>query len=243
MEPSTAQMPKCESELAVEMKTDRWRSRPEMLPSAIPGPGGDEEQKGVVSNWDSLDRKLTNLPPIRTSSSASSMGSLLREGSNKDRLMSYISANMGEGASLELAKHTDGDVKELPGSAHALHPALRGCEKRVLLIDDSVLILRVMKTTVERLGYTVVTAEDGQAGLIEAKRGMFAVVMCDINLPVLNGFEFVQALRDWEKEQGLETRPRQFVFALSGSEFPRDGIGGCAPAIFIFRLRLSQQLN
>ena len=88
----------------------------------------------------------------------------------------------------------------------ALHPSLKGAERRILLIDDSFLILKVMTTTLNRLGFTAVTAEDGQSGLLKAKERMFAAIMCDINLPVLDGFGFVQALREWEREQGPQFR-------------------------------------
>ena len=66
---------------------------------------------------------------------------------------------------------------------------------RILLIEDSKDILFLMKMELEGMGYTVVTARDGAAGLDLAKRERPDLIISDIKMPGLNGVELIKQLR------------------------------------------------
>jgi two-component system chemotaxis response regulator CheY len=67
--------------------------------------------------------------------------------------------------------------------------------KTVLSVDDSASIRQMVKMTLGGAGYNVAEAGDGAAGLTEAKRNKFDVVITDLNMPVMDGFTLVRELR------------------------------------------------
>jgi two-component system NtrC family sensor kinase len=66
---------------------------------------------------------------------------------------------------------------------------------RVLVIDDSSLVLGVMSMTLGAAGFDVETAEDGLRGLELLERFSPHVVVCDMNMPKMNGLEVMEALK------------------------------------------------
>lgn len=66
---------------------------------------------------------------------------------------------------------------------------------RVLLIDDDELITRPLSAALERSGYQVTVAHTGQRGLELALQEPFDVVILDVLLPILDGWQVCQALR------------------------------------------------
>jgi twitching motility two-component system response regulator PilH len=68
---------------------------------------------------------------------------------------------------------------------------------RILIVDDSPTQLGALRRIVEKLGHQVVTAEDGAAGVEAAKRELPDLILMDVVMPNLNGF---QATRTIAKE-------------------------------------------
>jgi len=54
---------------------------------------------------------------------------------------------------------------------------------RMLVVDDELFIRKILETALHRSGYDVVTANDGEAGLEEAKNGKFDYIFLDLLLP------------------------------------------------------------
>ena len=75
---------------------------------------------------------------------------------------------------------------------------------RILIVDDSPSQLIGMRRTVEKLGHQVVTAEDGAAGVETAKRELPDLILMDVVMPNLNGF---QATRTISKEETTKHIP------------------------------------
>jgi CheY-like chemotaxis protein len=80
----------------------------------------------------------------------------------------------------------------------------------VLVIDDEEIIRRTAKSMLERHGYTVVVAEDGQRGLeiFRIVSDKVAAVLLDMTMPVLSGEETFRRLK--------EIRPDVKVLLSSG---------------------------
>ncbi len=51
-----------------------------------------------------------------------------------------------------------------------------------------------MKSTIEKLGHQVVTAEDGSAGVEAARREMPDLILMDVVMPNLNGFQATRTI-------------------------------------------------
>jgi DNA-binding response OmpR family regulator len=67
--------------------------------------------------------------------------------------------------------------------------------RTILLIEDDELIAGLVRLMVERLGHELVWAPDGEAGKQMLETGTADIVILDILLPYLNGFEVLKSLR------------------------------------------------
>jgi twitching motility two-component system response regulator PilH len=65
---------------------------------------------------------------------------------------------------------------------------------RILIVDDSPSQLMGMKRIVEKLGHEAVTAEDGAAGVEMAKAQKPDLILMDVVMPNLNGFQATRAI-------------------------------------------------
>ena len=64
----------------------------------------------------------------------------------------------------------------------------------VLIVDDSPTEIHVLKTMLEKNGYTVISANSGEQGIAVAKERKPDVVLMDIVMPGLNGFQATRQL-------------------------------------------------
>lgn len=67
--------------------------------------------------------------------------------------------------------------------------------KRILLNEDVTFFRTLVKGYLASEGYEVVTAENGKVGLEEFQKGGFDIIVSDIEMPVMDGFEFMRAVR------------------------------------------------
>jgi twitching motility two-component system response regulator PilH len=65
---------------------------------------------------------------------------------------------------------------------------------RILIVDDSPSQLLGMKRVIEKLGHEPLTAEDGAAGVETAKRELPDLILMDVVMPNLNGFQATRAI-------------------------------------------------
>ncbi len=70
-----------------------------------------------------------------------------------------------------------------------------GNKKTILLVDDEPNIRLVLGAVLERSGFAVVTAEDGFEALRAIQRSMPDLVITDLRMPNMNGFELLSVLR------------------------------------------------
>ena len=64
-----------------------------------------------------------------------------------------------------------------------------------LVVDDSRVVRKVARRILESRGFAVEEAEDGQVALSACQRSLPDCVLLDWNMPVMNGIEFLKALR------------------------------------------------
>ena len=65
---------------------------------------------------------------------------------------------------------------------------------RILIVDDSPSQLMGIRRIVEKLGHDALTAEDGAAGVEAAKREIPDLILMDVVMPNLNGFQATRTL-------------------------------------------------
>lgn len=69
-------------------------------------------------------------------------------------------------------------------------------KKKVLIVEDDQALLGLYEKKFTNSGYFVIRAEDGQEGLDKAQSENPDVILLDIMLPVMNGFEVLKNLRN-----------------------------------------------
>jgi len=67
---------------------------------------------------------------------------------------------------------------------------------KILVVDDSDDTREMMTKLLELESFTVITAEDGRAGLSKAHSEHPDLIITDINMPNLNGIEMIKMLRE-----------------------------------------------
>ncbi|HPV83926.1 MAG: response regulator [Nitrospira sp.] len=102
----------------------------------------------------------------------------------------------------------------------------------ILLVDDMednrLLITLFMKGTTYRLD----TAENGAVAVDKLQCGTYDLVLMDIQMPVMDGYQATLAIRAWEREQGRVPTP---IIALTASALTED-VEKCQAAGFTAHL-------
>ncbi len=68
--------------------------------------------------------------------------------------------------------------------------------KKVLLVDDDPLIIRMYQLNFTRNGYEVITAFDGEGAVMSAKKDKPDIILLDLMMPKMNGVETLKILKN-----------------------------------------------
>jgi PAS domain S-box-containing protein len=114
-------------------------------------------------------------------------------------------------ATFRLRQAVPGDVVEVPAAVPRLEHAGPPDKGVVLVVEDNPVNQLVATGLLTALGYGVVTADDGQAGVDAAAEGGFVAVLMDIQMPVLDGYSAARAIR------AAETGSRVPIIAMTAA--------------------------
>jgi twitching motility two-component system response regulator PilG len=103
---------------------------------------------------------------------------------------------------LKQAARLDGSDQELRERAEELQSRLAQDEGepkerpiRILIVDDSPTVRRLVTITLERRGHQVISAEDGIAALAQINETVPDLVLLDISMPRMDGFQLCKTIR------------------------------------------------
>ncbi len=168
----------------------RWRAHGEYVRLAVSdtGHGMDPDTKAKV-----FDPFFTTKPPgVGTGLGMAMIYGLVKQQEG----FIDIQTEVGQGTTVELL------FPQVAGSAEVAQPeaappiATEGTET-ILVVEDEGAIRRSVKRLLERKGYRVLLAQDGQEALevFERKQDPIHLVVSDIVMPRMNGFELFEAVR------------------------------------------------
>lgn len=83
-------------------------------------------------------------------------------------------------------KHTSDDDNEESGDG----------KKRILIVEDERPLAHALELKLSHDGYDTITASNGEEGLKKAKEGDFDLMLLDLILPGLDGFEILRSLKE-----------------------------------------------
>jgi two-component system, chemotaxis family, sensor kinase CheA len=126
---------------------------------------------------------------------------------------------------LKSARRSVGSVRATPAPAPAAAQA-----KRVLVAEDSITSRMLLKGILESAGYDVKTAVDGMDAFTSLRSERFDVLVSDVEMPRLNGFDLTARVR---ADRNLAELPVILVTALESREDRERGIDVGASAYLV----------
>lgn len=88
-------------------------------------------------------------------------------------------------------------------------------QQRILVVEDSVTSRMLMKNILENTGFLVETAFDGIDGLAKIRENEYDVVISDVDMPRMNGFDMTASIR---ADANIKQMPVIMVTSLNRDE-------------------------
>ena len=102
--------------------------------------------------------------------------------------------------------------------------------KSILVAEDSITARTLLKNILELAGYQVKTAVDGVEGFTALQKGNFDLVVSDVEMPRMSGFDLTSKIR---ADKRLADLPVVLVTALESTEDRKRGIDVGANAYLV----------
>jgi CheY-like chemotaxis protein len=100
---------------------------------------------------------------------------------------------------------------------------------RVLLVEDSLDNQLLIRAYLRGTGCVLDIAGNGRSGVEMFRAGRYDVVLMDVQLPGLDGFDATRAIRSWERENARAATPVVALTAEDSTEARRESlVGGCS---------------
>jgi PAS domain S-box-containing protein len=112
-------------------------------------------------------------------------------------------------------QHTTSSVSAVPT------PSSKVRALRVLLVEDSPDNQMLIRSYLKHTPYRLDIADHGAIALERFKNGYYDLILMDMQMPVMDGYQATQAIRAWEREHDL---PPTQVIALTALALKEDGV-------------------
>src|SRR3974377_1329336 len=101
--------------------------------------------------------------------------------------------------------------------------------KKILLVDDAETILMMERMILNKAGYELITAKDGQEAVTKASAERPDLILMDVVMPKMNGFEACKQLRSQDATKAI---PIIMVTTRGEAESVESGFqSGCSDSI------------
>ncbi|HXG01576.1 MAG TPA: response regulator, partial [Bacteroidota bacterium] len=142
---------------------------------------------------------------------------------------------LGSGGVVPILNVADLMLSALQGGVAPEQPGERARKRMdrpvsVLVVEDSITARTLLKGILEGVGYRVTTAVDGVDALTQLRTGEFDIVVSDVDMPRMNGFELTARIRSDRK---LGDLPVVLVTALDSREDRERGVEAGANAYIV----------
>jgi CheY-like chemotaxis protein len=103
-----------------------------------------------------------------------------------------------------------------------------GTGQRILVIDDDVAIRVLLQAVLKRINFEVDLAEDGEVALQKLNGQPYDLILLDLMMPRVNGYEFLERLDHRDGQRDGARRPHIIVFTAAGQrgidKLPADSV-------------------
>jgi CheY-like chemotaxis protein/HPt (histidine-containing phosphotransfer) domain-containing protein len=115
--------------------------------------------------------------------------------------------------------HAERATRPTPKQAPAQPPLSQPFPRNILLVEDMEDNRVLVTVLLKALPYRLDLAEQGAAGVEKFQSGQYDLVLMDIQMPIMDGYEAVRVMRVWEQEQQRGETP---IIALTGNSLEED---------------------
>jgi two-component system, chemotaxis family, chemotaxis protein CheY len=112
--------------------------------------------------------------------------------------------------------------------------------KKILVVDDSSSLRQLVSIVLSTAGYDLIEAENGQQALEKLDGSKFHLAICDVNMPVMDGIEFVRNVKSMPDYRFL---PVIMLTTESGENRKQEGRDAGVKAWVVKPFRPDQILN
>ncbi|HEY6885902.1 MAG TPA: response regulator [Nitrososphaeraceae archaeon] len=111
------------------------------------------------------------------------------------------------------------------GEGMLLHNQKKKKKKRILVVDDEIDICMVYQIILQDAGYECISYTDSVKALQEFKPNYYDLILLDIKMPLLNGFELCKKIREIDKTVHIIfiTASEAYYEKFRGQHFPEIG--------------------
>jgi FOG: CheY-like receiver len=117
-----------------------------------------------------------------------------------------------------------------PHGALASEKTADAAKQSILVVEDSITSRALLKNILEAAGYSITTAVDGIDAYTTLKTGAFDLIVSDVEMPRMDGFDLTARVRADKQLSGL---PVVLVTALESREHRERGIDAGANAYIV----------
>jgi PAS domain S-box-containing protein len=182
---------------------DHMRNNPDMAKTSIMMLASNNH-KGDAAPWQKLGSEAFITKPVRITALIESMDKILETASKTEQETERIP----KAAEKAKTPSQSAPPESLP---EAISAEPQDQEKsalnennsyRVLIAEDNIVNQKVAYFMLEKQGYLVTGVRDGKEAVDALGKGVFDVVLMDVQMPNMNGFEATAAIREKEKKSG-----------------------------------------
>lgn len=106
--------------------------------------------------------------------------------------------------------------------------------KNILLIDDEELIIKSLRILLEKNGFNVFIAKNGQDALEISEEESFDLVIADIRMPGMNGVEIIRTISEKIDKKNSEKIPVIFITGYADDEIKQKA-ESLEPVAYIYK--------
>lgn len=136
------------------------------------------------------------------------------------KLLNKLNASYGFESKEHMGSHFWFEIPFQTNSIQHSLSSIKSSDIPVLLVEDNVVNQKIAYFSLRKLGFPVDIAENGQEAIDKFKQSNYKLVLMDIQMPVMDGFEATKLIREFEKsENRLES---SVIIALSANVLSKD---------------------
>jgi CheY-like chemotaxis protein len=185
---------------------DHMRHNPDMAKSTVMMLASPSH-KGDAAPWQRLGSPAFVTKPIKCSAVRGVVKTILRDSSEEESQDEQVPVTVQDNTSPSPQISADTAPKEIGTESveEDRTPDKPPNSYRVLIAEDNIVNQKVAYFMLEKQGHQVTGVRDGKEAVEAVDKGIFDVILMDIQMPNMNGFEATAAIREKEKNSDKHT--------------------------------------